>query len=223
MSPPIRTALYVPGSSPRMMAKADTLAVDAVILDLEDAVSPAEKGAARDGVAQHLLAREGNHQRWVRINAVGSADQVADLAAVLPARPEAIVVPKATPEALRVVAGQVRDHASSPGTPAPGLVALVETAEGLLHVGAVAASPGVVAVQLGAEDLTADLGIARTPTGEEILLARHQVALAARAHRLAAIDTPFLDIADTAALSHDCRAARQCGMTAKTCIHPSQL
>lgn len=219
---PVQTALYVPGSSPKMMAKAETLAVDALIFDLEDAVSPAEKRQARQDVARQLT-RPSLGQRWVRVNAVGTADQVADMAAILAARPDAIVVPKATPAALAIVAEQIFDGERSSGVSGPGVVGLVETAEGLIRVAEVASAPRLIALQLGAEDLTVDLGVTRTAEGNEILLARQQVALAAHAYRRGAIDTPFLALRDPEGLAHDSWTARQCGMTGKSCIHPSQL
>jgi len=214
----MRTALYVPGSSPRMIEKSRTLEVDVVILDLEDAVSAGEKESARARVAEELR-RDASMTRWVRINPVDSAEHLDDLRAVLPASPDGILLPKADPESVAALDRFLDDA----GAEVP-VIALVETARGLLEVAALSrASSRLIGLQLGAEDLTAELGVERTAGGEEIRFARHQLALAAHAYDLMAIDTPNLTIGDDEALRADIAIARSCGMTAKTCIHPAQV
>lgn len=217
----MRTALYVPGSSPRMIEKSRTLEVDVIIFDLEDAVSAGEKASARARVADELR-REASMMRWVRINPVDSAEHLDDLRAVLPASPDGILLPKADPESLAAL-DRLLDNAGAEAANVP-VIALVETAKGLLEVAALCrASSRLTGLQLGAEDLTAELGVERTAGGEEIRFARHQLALAAHAHGLMAIDTPNLTIGDDDALRADIAIARSCGMTAKTCIHPAQV
>ena len=216
----MRTALYVPGSSPRMIEKSRTLAVDVVIFDLEDAVSHCEKDAARGRVAEELT-REAPMTRWVRVNPVGSAEHVLDLKAILPASPDAILLPMADPESLAALDRYLDGAGGESNIP---IVALVETARGLLEVALLCqTSDRLIGLQLGAEDLTAQLGVERTQGGEEIRFARHQLALAAHAYGLMAIDTPNLRLGDDDDLRADIAIARSSGMTAKTCIHPSQL
>lgn len=216
----MRTALYVPGSSPRMIEKSRTIDADVVILDLEDAVSHGEKDAARARVAEELT-REASMTRWVRINPVGSAEHIPDLEVILPASPDAILLPMADPASLAALDRYLDSAGVESRIP---IVALVETARGLLEVAELSrTSDRLIGLQLGAEDLTAQLGVERTQGGEEIRFARHQLALAAHAHGLMAIDTPNLRIGDDDDLRADIAVARSCGMTGKTCIHPSQL
>jgi len=217
----MRTALYVPGSSPRMIEKSREIDVDAVIFDLEDAVSAAEKESARARVADELR-HDSSMVRWVRVNPVDSAEHLDDLRAVLSTSPDGILLPMADPEAVAAL-DRFLDNAGSEASNVP-IIALVETARGLLEVAALCrASSRLTGLQLGAEDLTAELGVERTAGGEEIRFARHQLALAAHAHGLMAIDTPSLAIGDDDALRADTAIARSCGMTAKTCIHPAQV
>ncbi|RCS60783.1 CoA ester lyase [Microbacterium sp. JB110] len=201
-----------------MIQKARTLEADAVILDLEDAVTPDQKGAAREHVAAELSRTRGG-ARWVRVNPGDSDEHRADVAMIVATAPDAIVLPKAEPASLAALDARLDAQGSS-----IPIVALVETCMGLLELGSLCrASPRLTGLQLGAEDLTAELAVARTRGGEEIRFARHQLAVAARAHGLMAIDTPQLDIADEVSLVADTRIARSCGMTGKACIHPSQL
>lgn len=217
----MRTALYVPGSAPRMIEKSRSLDVDVVIFDLEDAVSHGEKETARSRVTDELK-REASMARWVRVNPVDSAEHVRDLESLLPVSPDAILLPMADPESLAAL-DEYLDGESGDASSIP-IVALIETAKGLLEVAEVCqASSRLIGLQLGAEDLTAGLGVDRTSGGEEIRFARHQLALAAHAYGLMAIDTPNLGIGNEDDLRADIAIARSCGMTAKTCIHPSQL
>lgn len=214
----MRTALFVPGSSPRMMEKSRGAGADVVVFDLEDAVSPAQKPEARERVVAELRSESG-HGRWVRVNPVDSDEHRRDIRAVAEAAPDAILLPKADPASLSVLDA----HLNALGSDVP-VVALVETCRGLLEIADLCrVSARLVGLQLGAEDLTAELAVARTTGGEEIRFARQQVAVAARANGLFALDTPNLGLGDPDALRLDTIAARACGMTGKTCIHPSQL
>lgn len=217
----IRTALFAPASSPRMMEKALGLQADAVILDLEDAVSPEKKAAARDFAVEALRAKTAS-QRWIRINPVGTGLQIDDLAQLLPQRPDAILVPKADAAGIEIIGRQLEEFESAGGD-VPPLVALIETCRGLIEVAEVARHHRMAGLFLGAEDLTAELGVPRTVAGDEILLARQQLAVAARAFNLFAIDTPNLEIDDESALRKDIAVARRVGMTGKACIHPNQV
>jgi citrate lyase subunit beta / citryl-CoA lyase len=218
---PIRTVLFSPGSAPPMMAKALNLHVDVVILDLEDAVSPEEKETAREHVVQ-ALGMKALPQRWVRINPVGAALQITDLERILPGRPDGIVVPKADLAAIEVLGRQLDEYEAAGGN-APPIIALIETCLGLIEVAGIARHPRNIGFMLGAEDFTAELGVPRTVEGKEILLARQQLAITARAFNSFAIDTPHLGINDVDALRQDVAVARSLGMTGKACIHPRQV
>lgn len=219
----VRVALFVPGDAERMLQRSGSLDVDALIFDLEDAVDPSSKLSARDRVAATLRS-PGRAQRWVRVNSADSLWFADDLATVLPAQPDAILLPKADPTSIAVLDRALATFEVENHSPAPPVVALVETARGLLHIAELCATTRRLSgIMLGAEDLTADLGIARTPGGSEISNARQQLVLAARAYGLMAMDTPFLALGDDQALASDCITARGLGFNAKACIHPAQI
>ncbi len=204
--------LFCPADRPERFAKA-AAAADGVILDLEDAVAPEHKDAARGHVVAAL-------DRWpaavVRVNAAGSAGHDADLAA-LDAHPDAVVMlPKAARRA------DVEALAPRP------VVALCETAQGVLAAADLARAGNCVALMWGGEDLLADLG-GRPGRGRSgglapvLESARWAVLLAARAAGLPAVDTPYVDLADLATLRRDADDAAAAGFAAKACVHPRQV
>ncbi|NVO14387.1 MAG: CoA ester lyase [Rhodoplanes sp.] len=222
-----RSLLYVPGSSPKMIARAFDVPADGIIFDLEDAVAPPEKECARAAVATALDApRDGRKEILVRVNAVTSPLGLRDLLAVVPKRPDTIVVPKA--DAVSILAADVvigaleQELGLPPGT--IGLVPLMETAASIVDAAAiVAAASRVTGLQFGAEDLTKELGIARTTVGDELHHARSTLVFAGRARGISIIDTPFVHHADPAALVAETERVKGLGMTGKTCIHPNQV
>ncbi len=210
------TLLFCPGDRPDRFAKAAARA-DAVILDLEDAVAPAHKQAAREAVAAHDLDPA---RTIVRVNAPGSADVRADVNALAALRPRWVMLPKAgrAAEVDRLVAA----------LPGAKVLVLCETARGILAAPELAAHPDVVALMWGGEDLVADLGgtSSRTEDGsyrEVVRHARSSVLLAARAHGRSVIDAVHLDLADHAGLCAEAADAAASGFTATACLHPDQV
>lgn len=206
-----RSYLFAPGDRPERFDKAWASSADAVILDLEDAVAPERKAAARAAVAGWLDAAR---PVWIRINApdsTGYADELALLA--LPGVAGA-VVPKAEvlPEALVTLATRQ----------GRGLVALIETAQGIRHAEALARTPGVVRLAFGSIDFQVDLGI--EGDDDALLLFRSQLVLASRLGALAPpIDGVTVATGDEALLRRDTERSRRLGFGAKLCIHPQQV
>lgn len=207
--------LFCPGDRPDRFAKAAERA-DAVILDLEDAVAPAHKGIAREAVAAHELDPE---RTIIRINAAGGADFDADLRALGARRPRWVMLPKA--------AGLAAVDRLVGALPGVQVVALCETARGILAAPALAAHPDVVALMWGGEDLIASLGgtSSRRADGsyrDVVRHARSSVLLAARAHDRSAIDAIHTDLSDETAWRAEAEDAAASGFTATACIHPAQ-
>lgn len=204
--------LFCPADRPERYAKALERA-DAVILDLEDAVDPAARPAAREA----LVASDLDPERViVRVNPAGTADHDADLSALAATPYRAVMLPKAErPSDL----DGLRDHA---------VIALCETAAGVLAAPSLATAPGVLALMWGAEDLVASLGgtSSRHPDGRYRDVARHArsaVLLAAGAASIHAVDTVHLDIADLDGLAAEAEDAVAVGFAATACIHPGQV
>ena len=225
----LRNPLFAPGDSARKADKALGSAADAVILDLEDSVAPGQKAAAREMVAGLLpgLSRAGV---IVRVNPRGTPWYLADLSAVVPGRPAAIMLPKCTGlqdmvaldhhlEALEVAAGL------EPG--GIGVLAIVtETAASLLAMDYRGAPLRLRALCFGAEDFSADLGIAPrvgSVFNAAAAAARSAVLISAAAAGVAAIDTPWPDPRDPAGLAAEAATAAQDGFAGKLCIHPDQI
>lgn len=222
-----RSLLYIPGSSLKMLGKAAEVGADAVILDLEDSVSIGEKDEARENVAQALDTLRGcGKELIVRVNAADTLWCFRDVMAVAGRGVHSLIVPKADEKSLVTVdmllTAMERDLGLAPGT--VGLIPLFETAYAIANAYAVLGASGRIdAVQLGAEDLTREQEIARTQGGAEILYARGQLAMAARARGLDSLDTPFTGISDLEGLKADALLAKSIGFTGKTCIHPSHI
>lgn len=206
-----RTLLFVPGDRPERFARAGAAGADLVVLDLEDAVAPAAKPDARAHVAAWLA----EHRAAVRVNPVDSPWFAADLDAVA-ARPRVVMVPKAES------AGELADLAARlPDGSA--VVALVETARGVLAARALAEVPAVVRLAFGSYDLAAELGVSPDdPTA--MAAARGALVLASAAAGIAPpVDGVTGDVGDDEVLRADVVRAARLGMTAKLCIHPRQV
>lgn len=220
----MRSLLFVPGNNPAMVQNAAVFGSDAVILDLEDAVAPQEKDAARFLVVEALQTVDyGKCAKVVRINPL-EYNGGADIAAVVRAGPDALLVPKVQSAAdIQAVVAQVAAH-EQPGQPEVKIIALIETPRGLAEAFSIAsADKRVIALALGAEDYTAALGAKRTKEGMEILGARTTLLNAAAAAGIPAIDTPFTDINDEEGLRKDLALAKQLGFKGKLSIHPRQV
>jgi citrate lyase subunit beta / citryl-CoA lyase len=204
--------LFCPADRPERYGKAADRA-DAVILDLEDAVAPADRPRARAAMIEHPLDPG---TTMVRINEAGSADHAEDLAALAKTSYRMIMLPKAS-SSDQVDALEGFE-----------VVALCESAAGILASAELASRPNVVALMWGAEDLVASLGgtSSRFDDGTYRDVARHArsaVLMAAAAHGKAAVDTVHLDIADIDGLTAEARDAAAVGFAATACIHPGQV
>ena len=208
-----RSLLFAPGHEERKLQKALAAGADAVVADLEDAVPAGEKEAARAVARRVLEGRATRSLVAVRPNAVGTAHWEADLEAVSGLELDALVLPKATPEAVTAL-----------GPDGPPVIAIVETALGLRQAFETARLPRVAALVLGAVDLGAELGLEPRADGLEVLYARSQLVVDSAA---AGIRSPFdlvhVDIRDDEGLEAEARLARSLGFRGKACIHPAQI
>ena len=216
-----RSRLYLPGSQPKLFMNAGLHEPDGVILDLEDSVTSAEKDTAQILVRNALLAVDFmNAELMVRINQLPAG--LDDLDWVVPYGAQMILIPKCE-DAAQVEAVDARIAALSP----PGtvfLMPIIESALGCFRaLEIVGASPNVVALTIGLEDYTADIGARRTLEGRESFWARSTVVNAARAVGIQPIDTVFSDVADSEGLRQSCLEARGLGFVGKGCIHPRQI
>lgn len=212
-----RALLFMPGDDRRKIEKGVAAAPDSVIIDLEDGVALNRKAEARAVIAMALAELDfGPVEKIVRINPIGSGLEADDLAAVLPARPEAIMLPKV--ESAEQV-DWVHRQADLP------LLLMIETAKGLINLKEIAAAPGVAAVCFGADDYTASVGGTRTRDRDSVnlLFARSAIAAHAAAFDLQAIDTPFVNLQDEAWLRDETHAIVALGYSGKLAIHPKQV
>ncbi len=223
-----RSLLFLPGNTPNMLINGSCLGADAVIFDLEDAVSPAEKDAARILVRNTMTYMDFRGcERVVRINGIDTPYWKEDLDEILPCRPDLILLPKTGSAAdIREADAYITETEKRLGLAAGavGLVALIETALGVENAFAIAsASPRVAALFLGAEDLTADLRCKRTKEGREIEYARTRLVTAARAAGVDVYDTPFTDVNDDEGIETDAALAKALGFTGKASISPRHV
>ncbi len=220
-----RSRLYLPGSEPKYFVNASLHAPDAIILDLEDAVHPNEKDAARVLVRNTLRAVDfGACERMVRINQLPLG--LADLDEVIPESPDVILIPK-TEHAEQVVEVEQRTarvQAKCGLKRDIWLLPILETALGIENALAIAtASPRNVALTIGLEDYTADLGVAKTREGAESLYARTRLVNVARAAGLQANDSVYGDVGDMEGLETWALNARALGFEGMGCVHPLQI
>lgn len=214
-----RSVLFSPGDQEKLLRKAPRSGADVVVFDLEDAVVPDEKAHAREIVTDVLATIDPDCEVCVRINpldGVGTTDVAAIADGPLP---DSIMLPKV---AGASEAKQLGQELTERDIDLP-ILALLETAGGVLHAPAIAAVDGVEAVMLGAEDLSADIGATRTAAGDEISYARQRVVLAASHAGVDAIDTLYTDFGDTDGLRADTEYAIQLGFDGKMAIHPDQV
>jgi citrate lyase subunit beta/citryl-CoA lyase len=220
-----RSRLYLPGNEPKFMLNAGIHHPDAIILDLEDSVHPDDKDAARLLVRNALRCVDFlGAERMVRINQLPLGFE--DLDAVVPEGPDLILIPK-TEHADQVV--QVHDHidklrATDDDGHAIWLMPILESALGIEHAYEIAsATDTVVAVTIGLEDYTADLGVPKTTAGAESSYARLRMVNAARAAGVQAIDSVFGDVGDMNGLTAWAARSRALGFEGMGCIHPRQI
>ncbi len=220
-----RSRLYLPGSEPKYMINAALHGPDAIILDLEDSVHPREKDAARLLVRNALRAVDFlSCERMVRINQLPLG--LEDLSEIVPEYPDLILIPKVESAAQVVEVSQhVEKIKADYGITRPvWLMPILESAVGIENAFAIAkASEQIVALTIGLEDYTADLGVPKTSTGAETLYARQHLVNAARAAGLQAIDSVFGDVGDMQGLHAWALNSRALGFEGMGCVHPSQI
>lgn len=229
----MRSMLFVPGDRPERFAKAVASGADAVIFDLEDAVTAAGRPRAREDVAAFLRQGSRSVPLWVRINPIDTEDAPLDLAAIGPARPDGVILPKARSGADlerldQWLAVLETAHGFAPGS--IQVIALItECAQAVLNAASFAQAPArVTGYSWGAEDLAADIGASanRTDDGEfefTFRLARASCLLSAAAAGVAAIDTTDIEFRDVAAVERRARTSRRDGFVGKLAIHPAQI
>ena len=223
-----RSMLFLPGNNPNMLINGNCLGADAVIFDLEDAVSPAEKDAARILVRNTIRYMDFRGcELIVRINSIDTPYWKQDLDAILPWRPSLILLPKTgtAQDALTADAYMTQlEESLGMEKNTVGLMPLIETAMGVENAFGIASSTSrVKALFLGAEDLTADLQCKRTKEGREIEYARTRLVVAARAAGVDVYDTPFTDVNDDAGIVTDAELAKALGFTGKASISPRHV
>lgn len=223
-----RALLYMPGDDMHKIQKATTLGVDCICMDMEDGVAVTRKSQARQTIAEALHTLEfGQSESLARINPVGSGLEEDDLAAVLPARPEGIVVPKVESKAqVEWVGKQMAAAEKRYGWPALSLslIAIVETATGIVNLKEIAAAgPRLQALIFGAEDFANSIGARRTIQGMEVFYARCALKTHAAAHNLQAIDLVYIDFRDNAGLAREAQEGAALGFDGKQIIHPDQV
>lgn len=231
----MRSLLFVPGDSERKLEKGLGAGADVVIVDLEDSVAAANKTAAREVAARFIASRRPriNSAVYVRVNDLSTGLTDDDLAALVPVKPDGIMLPKSNSgQEVQQLAAKLRVHEAENGLPDGGIKILpiiTETAAGVLAAASYAgASARLAGLTWGAEDLSAAIG-ARTARDESgrytdvFRLARTLTILAAGAAEVAAIDTVFPDFRDMAAFEAECREAERDGFAGKMAIHPAQV
>jgi len=226
-----RSLLFAPGDSPRKLEKAGLSAADLVIIDLEDAVAESAKPDARKAVASHLKTTHRRQPHWVRINPLDTAHALPDLAAIVPARPDGIVLPKATradAERLNNYLSALETAAGLPLGDIPVFVLATETAAGVFDVGNYAGCPRLAALSWGAEDSATALGATsnRDDNGDydfPYQLFRALCLTGAAAASVSAIETIHGDFRDAEGLEKMARRARRAGFRGMLAIHPDQV
>jgi citrate lyase beta subunit len=236
-----RSQLFVPASKPAMIAKAAASAADAVCIDLEDSVTPAEKASSRANVIQALKELDfGRRVRMFRINALDTPFAYRDLVEVVEAvgdRLDVVMIPKAgSARDIEFVDTMLRQIEANIRLTRPiGIEAQIETASGFLHaVDIASASPRLEALIFGAGDFAASMHMPSAAIGEadehdEIYpghrwhAVMHTIVAAARVHDLRCLDGPYAGYTDEAGLARACRIALAMGFDGKQCIHPAQL
>ncbi len=210
----VRSALYLPASNPRAIAKAQGLDCDLVILDLEDAVRDDDKETARGSAVAAIAGYWKADLVAIRINGLSSPHYEADVAAVAKAKPHLVVVPK-------VESGD--EAAAIAATVATPLLAMIETPAGVYAAREIAAAQGVVGIIVGTNDLAADLRLPPEAGREGLATALQMILLAVRAAGGVAFDGVYNKLDDVEGFEVECQAGRMLGFDGKTLIHPSQV
>lgn len=213
---PFRSVLYIPGSNKRALDKARGLAADAIIFDLEDAVAPDMKDAARVTLREELdMGGYGNRARLVRINGFDTPWGNADIHAFRNAGIDGILLPKVNSAYdIETLADMMSDVP---------IWAMMETASGVLNAKEIAAHPRLAGIVMGTNDLVKELGARPGPDRAEIQTALQLSVIAARADGVPIVDGVYNAFKDDAGLRRECEQGRDLGFDGKTLIHPAQL
>lgn len=223
---PRRSVLYMPGSNAKALAKAATLPADAVILDLEDSVSPDAKAAARTQVAEAARGSFGGKEVVIRVNGPHTPWGADDLLAAAAASPDAILLPKIDgPGDIMLAARTIRDSGAPDRT---RIWAMMETPNAILNAGSIAAVAGDSASRLavlvmGLNDLAKETRARLTPGRPAMTAWLANCIVAARAHGVDIVDGVFNDIKDLDGFRAECVQGRDMGLDGKTLIHPGQI
>jgi len=220
---PRRSVLYMPGANTRALEKARTLPADALIFDLEDAVAPEAKDAARTNVVLAAESRAyGKREIVIRCNGLGTPWAEADIAAIAQSGADAVLVPKVESAAQVTHVVSLLDTAGAPATLA--VWAMMETPKGILRAEEIAgAHPRLGLFVMGTNDLVKDMRARHTPMRLPMITALGIGMLAARAYGLAILDGVYNDIQDAAGFRAICQQGLEMGFDGKTLIHPSQV
>ncbi|QVI35775.1 citrate (pro-3S)-lyase subunit beta [Lacticaseibacillus chiayiensis] len=223
-----RTMMFVPGNNPAMLKDAGIYGADAIMFDLEDAVSLAEKDAARDLVYEALQTVDyGDAEKVVRVNGTDTPFYKDDVRAMVKAGIDVIRLPKTESaqmiqELEKDVAAAEKEFDRTAGS--THLMAAIESAKGVVNAVPIAtASQRMIGIALSAEDYTTDLKTHRYPDGRELEYARNVILQAARAAGIAAFDTVFTDLDDEAGLQRETEYIHQLGFDGKSVINPRQI
>jgi citrate lyase subunit beta/citryl-CoA lyase len=224
---PRRSVLYVPASNHKALARISSLACDAVIIDLEDAVAPADKLSARERLTDVFANRPDRcREMVVRINALSSEWGADDLLTAASCEPDAILLPKVVSPRDILEAGDVLDDNSAPD--AVKLWAMIETPKALLNIGPIAElgrdpASRLICFVAGTNDLVKETGILATPDRRYLTPWLMQMVLAARAGGLDLLDGVFNDFRDLDGFARECLEAAAMGFDGKSLIHPAQI
>ena len=220
-----RSCLFIPSSNPGMLQSADIYPFDAVIFDLEDAVTMSEKESARELLKNFLsIADLKQKEIMIRINSLDNDLAMLDLDDIVSDEIDTIMLPKARVSDivyLDKVLRQIEEKKQM--TKKINIVPIIELASSLLEVERIAAEKRVNGILLGAEDLTSDMEVSRTEEGTEIFYPRAKIAMACKAFKIDAIDTPYTNVNNLEGLEKDSLVAKELGFNAKACIHPNQI
>lgn len=220
--------MYVPGNNPNMMADCMIYGADTILLDLEDSVSISEKDAARYLVkyALRYLDFDGTEVA-IRINGMDTPYWQEDIKKIIPEKPDMIRLPKAeTKEQIKKLDEEITKIEEKSGIKVGNtkIMVSIESAKGLKNAYDIAtASPRMQAIAIGGEDFTADLGVKRTREGNELLVARGELILAAKAAKVDVIDSVFSNVDDEEGLRMETERAKAMGFTGKSIINPRQI
>jgi len=222
---PRRSALYMPGSNARALEKARSLPADVIIIDLEDAVAPEAKSAARERACSAIKAKGfGSREVVLRTNGLDTPWALDDLAAAMAAQPDAVLIPKVSSVEQLQAIGNKLARASR----ALQVWAMIETPQAILNIASVAAaakdaSTRLSVLVLGTNDIAKETRAHFVPGRLPMLASLSQVILAARAHGLDVLDGVYNDIKDIEGFKRECEDGRDLGFDGKTLVHPTQV